>query len=514
MRTAGSDYDALVTTASTTAAPARGRGALALAVAIPVLLFLSLVSWAFASPVGSSPDDDFHLPSIWCGLGERPGLCAPGSEPETRSVLTPLTDAACFAFKPEVSGSCWNPSETGMSDTPRVNVGLYPPLFYGTMSIFASDDIQTSVLVIRIFNSALTVGVLSAVFFALPRRLRPALVVSAVGSAVPLGMFVAASTNPSAWAYISAATVWVCLYGAMLTDGRRRWALAGLAVLGGVMGAGARADSAAYALLSIVLAVILGARKGRSMWAAAAAAIVIAVAAVGFYLSARQGSAVVTGLSLDPVPLTIDQHISNFLNIPTLLAGALGGWGLGWLDTYMPSVVSTLSLMVAAGAIFVGARGMTPRRVIAFALSLIALYLVPFVLLAQSQAMVGAQVQPRYILPLLVIFLGVASVGVDIERSWTVSRITFAGVGLSVAMVVALHVGIRRYTTGVDDPALSLGARAEWWWNGIPSPTLVWAAGSAALIFAFVLLGVVQHRTLAAARLSTNETSNHGMTSA
>jgi len=505
MRTAGSDYDALVTTAPMTAAPTRRRGAAALAIAIPVLLFLSLVSWAFASPVGSSPDDDFHLPSIWCGLGERPGLCAPGSEPETRSVPAALTDAACFAFKPDVSGSCWNPSETGMVDTPRVNVGLYPPLFYGTMSLFASDDIQTSVLTVRIFNSLLTVGVLTAVFFALPRRLRPALVVSAVGAAVPLGMFVAASTNPSAWAYISAATVWICLYGAMLTDGRRRWLLAGLAVLGGVLGAGARADSAAYAVLSIVLAVILGARRGRSLWAAATASLVIAVAAVAFYLSARQGGAVVTGLSLDPVPLTIDQHISNFLNIPTLLAGALGGWGLGWLDTYMPSAVSTLSLMVAAGAIFVGARGMTPRRVIAFAVSLSALYLVPFVLLAQSEAMVGAQIQPRYILPLLVIFLGVASASWDIEPSWTVARIVFAGVALSVATVIALHVSIRRYTTGVDDPAISLGARAEWWWNGIPSPSLVWVGGSVAFILAFVLLGVAQRRALRSAALTVPE---------
>jgi hypothetical protein len=381
-----------------------------------------------------------------------------------------------------------------MTETPRVNIGLYPPLFYGTMSLFASDDVQVSVLLIRVFNSALAVGVLTAVFFALPRRLRPALVISAIGAAVPLGMFVIASTNPSAWAYISAATVWISLYGAAVTHGGRRWVLAGLAVLGAILGAGSRADAAAYALLAVLVAAVLGARWGRALVAPAAAAIAIGVASAALYLSASQSGAVVTGLSPDNPPLSIDQHINNFLSIPTFVTGALGGWGLGWLDTYMPTIVSALSFAVACGAVFIGVRSLSVRRGIAFVIMAAAVYFVPFVLLAQSNAIIGEQVQPRYILPLIVLFLGVASAAADTERMWRGARIALASTALTVAYVVALHANIRRYTTGVDDFAVSLGARAEWWWAGIVSPSIVWAFGAAAFAAALALLALVLNR--------------------
>ena len=46
---------------------------LILGIAAPVALFVALGSWVLASPVGSSPDDDYHMASIWCGQGVREG---------------------------------------------------------------------------------------------------------------------------------------------------------------------------------------------------------------------------------------------------------------------------------------------------------------------------------------------------------------------------------------------------------------------------------------------------------
>ena len=39
-----------------------------------VSFFISLSIWAFASPPGSAPDDDFHLPAIWCSHGKVDGI--------------------------------------------------------------------------------------------------------------------------------------------------------------------------------------------------------------------------------------------------------------------------------------------------------------------------------------------------------------------------------------------------------------------------------------------------------
>jgi len=40
-----------------------------------VCVLVALGAWSVASPVGASPDEDYHLVSIWCSHGERPGLC-------------------------------------------------------------------------------------------------------------------------------------------------------------------------------------------------------------------------------------------------------------------------------------------------------------------------------------------------------------------------------------------------------------------------------------------------------
>jgi hypothetical protein len=463
---------------------------LLVAVAVPVLLLVSLVAWAFASPVGSSPDDDFHVASIWCGLGNRPGLCEDSGNPGTRLVPAPLGDSTCYAFHADQSADCWDPSSTGMIETSRVNTGLYPPVFYGLMALFASPDVQVSVLVVRVANSVLAVGLLTAVFWALPRRLRPALAISAIAASVPLGLFIIPSTNPSSWAYVSAAIVWVCVYGAASTTGRRRWSLAALAIIGGVIGAGARADSAAYAVFAVIVGLVLGARWGRSLLAPGIAAVVVSAASVTLYALAGQSSAIVTGLTPDAPRLTLTQHVSNLLGVPFLWTGAFGTWGLGWLDTGLPAVVSTLSLAVASGILFIGIRQLTPRRKTALLLVFAALWVVPFALLVQSNALIGQQIQPRYILPLLVIFLGVASASSDVGRSWRGPRAVVAASALTVAAAVALHDNIRRYTTGLDDQSLDPGSGAEWWWNGVASPLAVWGIGSLALAAALGLLVV------------------------
>ncbi|WP_431795789.1 DUF2142 domain-containing protein [Microbacterium enclense] len=448
---------------------------------VPLMLFVALGAWSFASPVGASPDDDFHLPSIWCGLGDRPGLCEDSGDPATRLVPTPLKDASCYAFLPADSAACWDPEASGLFEAARVNTGpLYPPVFYATMSVFAGPDVPTSVLLMRLANSAIAVGLVTSVFWALPRRLRPALLISTVGSAVPLGVFIYASTNPSSWALLSAATVWISVYAVTQTSGRRRWVLAGLAVVATVLGAGARADAGAFAIFGAVLGLLLGLGRIRSALVPIVTAAAVAVVGVAFYLSAGQSGSLVAGLPSDNPPLTRAQLIDNALNVPTLWTGALGGWGLGWLDTPMPSTVVVATSLVVGGILFLGIARPTLREGIAAALALAALWAVPFILLAQSRAVVGTQVQPRYILPLLIILLGVASVAVDVEARWTRARRLIAAGALSIAFALAIYTNVRRYTTGTDGTALDPGTGAEWWWPVAPSPLLTVVVGSLA----------------------------------
>ncbi|MBW8761695.1 MAG: DUF2142 domain-containing protein [Microbacterium sp.] len=465
----------------------RKRFRIALAVVTPLLALLTLIAWSFSSAVASSPDDDFHLPAIWCGLGERPGLCEDFGDPVQRLVPAPLISATCYAFHPDVSGECWNAEERGLAVAGRANAdGLYPPVFYAAMAPFASADVAASVLTIRIVNSVFIVGVLTAVFFALPRRLRPVLVVSVVATTVPLGLFLFASTYPSSWAILSAATVWLCLYGALESPtGARQRVLSGLAVFGAFIGAGARADAAIFSVFGVILALLLGFRRRRGLVIPLLAAAAVIVISVSFYLMAGQSGAVTGGLDGNTAPLTLGQHFRNFLGVPGLWVGALGFWGLGWLDTEMPPTVWVLVTAVVGGALFVGLRRPHPRRVLAVVGTLAALWVVPFAMLALSRAVVGTQVQPRYILPLLVIAVAVASASPRIAELWSGTRGALAAGALAVAGAVALQYNTQRYTTGLDQSSIDPGENAEWWWAGAPSPLVIWVGGS--LAFALLL---------------------------
>lgn len=463
----------------------------------PLLAWIALIAWAFASPVGSSPDDDFHLPSIWCGLAERPGLCEAVDDTPARSVPTAVLSAPCFAFHPDIDAGCWDPGVAGMSVAERANAdGLYPPLFYAAMSVFAGTDVQSSVLLIRTANVTFAIGLLTSVFWALPRGLRPALLVSVLVTSVPLGMFLLASTNPSSWAILSAATVWICLYGSFVAQGRRQLVLSGLAVLGALIGAGARADAAVFAIYAVAVALLLGLRDARRALVPLLSAAAVVVVSAAFYVGARQGGAAWSGLDPSTGALTFAQHLSNLFEIPALWTGALGQANLGWFDTYLPAAVWVPTTAVFAGAIFVGIRGAAGRRAIAVAAALLAMWVVPFVMLAQSNAMVGTTVQPRYLLPLLVIAAGVGSLRIDAERAWDGIRFGLAATCLTVSITIALHQNIRRYTSGADDEAIDPGQDAQWWWVGAPSPAVVWIVGSVAFAGMLALVWVTKARTM------------------
>lgn len=482
--------------------PGSPRYRLLLALTIPALLFLALAAWAFSSPVAATPDEDFHLASTWCGLGERPGLCEnPDDGTYARLVPASIPSATCYAFRSDESAACWDDGLVGMTLVERANAdGLYPKVFYAVMSVFASPNVAASVMAMRLFNAAFAVGLLTAVFWALPRWMRPALVISVAATSIPLGTFVLASINPSSWAILSAATVWITLYGMTQTAGRRRTILGALAVFGAAIGAGARADAAVYAVFAVVLALILGASRGTRNLGMLISAGIIALLSAAFYLTARQGGAVVSGLDGGSPALSAQQIISNFLEVPSLWVGALGGWALGWIDTNLPSVVEVLTMSVFAGALFVGLRRASARRTVAVALALAAIWLVPFFLLYQSRTVVGDLVQPRYILPLMVILIGVASLRVDAERAWSGPRLWLGGVALTIAYGVSLHTNIQRYTTGADQLSVDPGADAEWWWSHAPSPLATWVVGTIAFAAIFGIIHLLLPRERLAAK--------------
>jgi len=472
------------------------------AVLAPVLFLVALLGWALASPVGASPDDDFHLASIWCQT-ERDGICEDSGDEATRLIPSDIVQSTCFAFRSDVSASCQGDGMSSMVGDPLVESSrgnfedLYPPVFYWVMSLFSGQSLVTGVLVMRAVNALLFVALLSAVVVCAPRWLRVPAVVGAVATAVPLGMFLVPSINPSSWALLSASTFWVALLGLAFTRGRRALVLGALAVLAAVIGAGARADALFFL---VIAALAVGAlsfrRRGARWWVYAVGAVAVLVAGL-LFLTASQGGQVATGLPNDVAAQRSlgDLLKTNAIGVPRLWVGMFGEWGLGWLDTPLPATTWVAVCAVVAGLAFWGLSRTDARKTLVVAGALFALWAVPLVLLVQTHALVGEHVQPRYILPLGILLVGFSLLPARglVPRPGVVQLVALAG-ALTVANAGALHANIQRYVTGNEQQTLSLGFRAEWWWAApVPGPQATWLIGSVAFAGALAALAYLWH---------------------
>jgi len=240
--------------------------------------------------------------------------------------------------------------------------------------------------------------------------------------------------------------------------------------------------------------------------------VVMLAVSAAFFVTSRQTSSGLTGFGggsnasvpSEQVAVGVDSlsgfglFAYNLFNVPSLWVGVFGGWGLGWIDTVMPAVVMLLALAVFLGVGFAGLAVLDGRKAFVVAGVGFVLWALPTYVLTQGGDKVGEQVQPRYILPLIVLIGGLLVLQAGRKRVVLGRLQTMAVVlGLSVANLVALHMTMRRYITGTDVPGWNLNAGAEWFWSGAPAPMLVWGAGS--LAFAGMVAILAREMSISAA---------------
>jgi hypothetical protein len=185
---------------------------------------------------------------------------------------------------------------------------------------------------------------------------------------------------------------------------------------------------------------------------------------------------------------------NNLLRLPVFIMGALGvprSMGdLGWLDVQMPELVSGLVLFTASGVILFSFKGRSRYELSALTICIFALLLTPITMLYLDNAIVGELVQARYVLPLILLAVGVLTSGVQTDRSEFLPRKfrIIGGLFLSIAYAVALHTTMRRYITGNDVSDWNLNNNLEWWWTAGPPPMTLWFLGTGSFVFLITYL--------------------------
>ena len=486
------------------------RGA-ALRALVVVAALLTGLAWAVSSPIGSAPDDDFHLASIWCPPPIEESGCPLYREyGRLAGVYAPelVADPACFAFEPELTARCQDDlSSTRLEPTKRVDQGDYPGPYYQFAHLFAGPDVGASVLAIRAFNTLLAVGLIGGAVLLVPTRIRPALAFALAASIVPMALSIVPSTNPSSWAFTGLTTFWICCLAMALTgDERVRVGAAALGLVGAVVAEVARNDSVLYVVLGLAVTVVLYARRpstggsdARALLRRWAPWITLVTISLGLGVWSLVTSRSSTGIVPDderagrnPWAL-LYYNLLDALHVP---AGLLGRTGLGWNDVWPPATVYVTTLMIAGFVLLTGFRELSARKVLALLGVSGTLVFLPVVMLQRAMAFVGDQVQPRYFMSVLPLLLAVALLSADGQRALRFGRVQAVTVwaGLVLAQSITLYVYLRRYVVGIAGP-LWLGDWVVWWWPVGFGPVGVWLLGTASFALALVPLIVTSGGT-------------------
>lgn len=490
-----------------------------------------LAAWLLASPPGSSPDDGYHLSSIWCARGFDPDLCIDATPPgstRTEQVLVPeaLNAVTCMAFQSTRSADCvlnalnLPPERLTVTDGGNIRQER-ASLYYRTMHVFVSDDYPRSFMLIRIANATVALLALVLTLLAAPRNVRAAVAVTWLITSIPLGLFLLTSLNSSAWGFIGLGLVW----GNALTllhalDRRTRAAALALLILGAVMALGARTEALGHLAFSTLALLFIALERpwstshrtglrtgtpwvrGAMFTAAAATSVLIAFLLIRLapvdYLRATL-SAPIDGYDRLVLGGRGQPLIALFTEVPLLWTGAFGDrFGLGWLDTAMPIIVYVFVLAAFMTLLGLGLQGARRGRMAAVATMTVALFAVPVYTLLSIGAPVGESYQPRHYLPTTMLLLGVALVGSHGRPQPRLGPGGVAGLAtiITIAHAVALHTNIRRYTTGLRlDVYLDLNREVSWWWAHGPSPMTTWIIGSLAFgVLAALVLDLMRHQ--------------------
>lgn len=424
-------------------------------------LWVVLLGWALASPVGSSPDDDYHLSSIWCAGGVSASCSDVGMNASSLAVPAAVVSAQdCFRFDASVPATCADSLVTSAASggegasllpTDRVNqrAGFYPGGFYSFLHLFVGPDIERSVQVMRVVNATLAVASLAWILALAGGSVRRAVMVGTAVVWVPLGLSIIPSTNPSSWAF----TGLLLLTAMALTltriesvrSARWWWAALGV-VVGAFMAISARVDASAYIAIVVAVAFVsTGWRTLRDRWVSTSLLSLVALWGVIAYLVAPSPGGAAAGAPMGAAERGIGLLLTNLTYVGVYVQGVVGGWPLSWNDVVLPPSVPIIGTLVLGAVIALGMRTMSARKAWALALAAAALILVPLVFLQLEGLGVGDVVQPRYIAPLLLLVVMIALLDADVFPRGVRWAMT---IGLAVNASMAWWVFTHRFAYG------------------------------------------------------------------
>lgn len=503
--------------ASSSKAHPRAQG-----VALLMSLTVVLVGWLLSAPPGASPDDGYHLASIWCAEGFHPDRCLedPGAA-NSSQVLVPFStvDLVCFQQEGQRSAACSIDEQASdlqvFTAVKNSNIQRERPnLYYLAMHQLIGDDFSASMARMRGANVALAVILVALTAVAAAPPLRRGFLLTTVVVSVPLGLFLVSSLNTSAWGLVGLGTLWANGLTAISHPGRiHRVAGAALGAAGAAIAFGSRSEAVVHIGITMValLAVWWTSEQRPSFpWRSRQPRVsgmrrILLIVTLLLTTLAALVSFAPRSAGLADVPTNLaagydrlaarglgDPLLAIAFEVPSLWTGALGHiWGLGALDTPIPTLATLPLSGMFVALLALGLHRAARGRFVAAIIIGGALFAFPTLALLQAGVLVYEQLQPRQFMPLLYLLLGIALFRTRSEPELRLGAgmKILTSVLLGIAHSIALLVTMRRHISGLTEfRYVSFTSPIEWWWASGPSPNVVWAAASVTFFVAVTLI--------------------------
>ena len=451
------------------------------------------------SAVGSSPDEDYVLTSIWCGTEGNPPHCRKDPDRANAMILPIMAAEPQLCYLPGngvESAACQKSIFDQEISTDFLNRGLYPSQYFDLLRNFISNDIELSVVKMRLFNSFLTaVLVVSTVSFFWRRN--SDLLVAWLAVIAPVTSYFIASVNTSSW-NLTGITVFVIAFLSALrnrTDLKLSLTAGGIAIFALWLTNSSRYEGK-YLILLFASTMLVPELKLKSFGRFTKVALVgLTLTSVTLlvynYFADVYGRINIfndTRVVMEGIPTTSDDLlIKNLINLPRFIMGFFGGWGLGWFELSLSHTVWLFALQ--AFLLSTGFALRNSRNFYRFISIFLFTIMCTAILYANQQTFteIGDTIQPRYFLPF---FLGIVIIAAaNKTQRYPNSLVVTVAILAIISNSIALRDTIRRYTTGKDIfISKSLNNPIEWWWQFGPQPETVWLTGTLAFAALWALI--------------------------
>ena len=460
-----------------------------------VFFFVVLLCWAFAAPIGAGADADFHISSIWCGQGEREGLC------EERDVLAgsiqasvPFMFQMCNGRPIEYLPNCPTIDAKPTTQFLRTAPPHQENAYYRLMSVFASKNTQRSILLIRSINAFIASAVLCALLLVSRGKTRLAVAASWTIGLVPVAIQNFSSINPRGWSYLAVFASWAFLAAAIESP--------------------SRSSRAYFAYLFCILSVALAfaTRIDGSIFVIFSCALVGASYALKSYVVSKKelyySAASLIGIamvfrSIPTISKTFEFNFPSSIALPRFLliqlihgpefAAQAWGYNVGQQGNG-PGVIGVIGLSLFAITLAFSLKKSNPIQVVG--VILISIFMMSA--LMRGSIAIGDVIPAsgEYVMSLTVFLLGFSIWTSSSRQVFQVSR---GGRIATISLLTFSHaVAFYSYMEFYVKRGFELGTfktislKQQWWWNSGISPNFVyWIACASFPVFLYLMWEMV-----------------------